>query len=103
MDATADDRCRARSKRTGERCRLRPLAGQAVCASHGGAAPRAARNARRRLLEAWARRAAWLVGVGPAPSPEDVALARKLDRLRAEPPRWWLRVDPQARYRRRGG
>jgi hypothetical protein len=45
-------RCTATSKQTGERCRLNPVPGSAVCRFHGGAAPQTQAAARRRLLEA---------------------------------------------------
>jgi hypothetical protein len=42
--------CRATCKATGERCRKRPIAGAAVCRSHGGAAPQVREAAKRRIL-----------------------------------------------------
>ena len=45
-------RCTARSKRTGERCRLPSMLGGNVCRSHGGAAPQTRAKAQRRLQQA---------------------------------------------------
>ena len=44
--------CTARSKRTGERCRLPSMLGGNVCRSHGGAAPQTRAKAQRRLAQA---------------------------------------------------
>jgi hypothetical protein len=91
-------RCSATAKTTGERCRRHAVAGAAVCAKHGGAAPQVARRARRRLLDAFARRALWRIGAGPRPDPETLALAGRVD-LRRRAPRWWTRVDEQTARR----
>jgi hypothetical protein len=69
---------------------------------HGGAAPQVARRARRRLLDAFARRALWRMGAGPRPDPETLALAGSVDLLRRRAPRWWVRVDEQTAWRRAG-
>lgn len=50
-------RCKAKSRRSGERCRRWPMLGQEVCATHGGKAPRAKAAAERRLVEARAAKA----------------------------------------------
>ena len=44
--------CTARSKRSGERCRLPSMLGSNVCRSHGGAAPATRAKAKRRLEQA---------------------------------------------------
>lgn len=44
-------RCTARSKRTGEQCKNRPIPGGFVCRHHGGASPQAKRKAHERLQE----------------------------------------------------
>jgi hypothetical protein len=52
----ADERrCRAKSKRSGERCRRFPIPGGVVCHIHGGAAPAARAKARERMVVAAAR------------------------------------------------
>src|SRR4051794_10253931 len=72
----------------------------ASCDRHGSAAPQVARVIRRRLLRAYAEVAACRVGAWPTPpAPETVALARELLRLRRTAPRWWVRVDPETRWR----
>lgn len=43
-------RCTAKSSRTGQRCRQRPMAGGTVCRTHGGSAPQVRAAAERRLL-----------------------------------------------------
>lgn len=86
-------RCSATAKATGERCRRHAIAGAAVCVKHGAGAPQVARQARRRLLDAFARRALWLMGEAPMPDPATLALARRVDLLRRRAPRWWTRVD----------
>ncbi len=45
-------RCTAKSTRSGERCRNRPMAGATVCSTHGGLAPQVRAAAQRRLLAA---------------------------------------------------
>lgn len=50
--ATTETRCTARSKRTGERCRLPSALGSNVCRSHGAAAPQTRAKAKRRLEQA---------------------------------------------------
>jgi hypothetical protein len=50
------------------------------------------------LLDAYARRALFLMNESPMPEPEVFALAAALDRLRRRRPRWWLRVDEQSRW-----
>lgn len=42
-------RCKARSSRTGERCKRPPIRGGAVCHTHGGATPQVKRKAAERL------------------------------------------------------
>ena len=66
---------------------------------HGGAAPQVARRARRRLLDASARRALWRMGVWPTPGGDVLKLAAALDDLRATAPKWWVGADEQTRYR----
>lgn len=46
-----DRRCKARSSRTGERCRQWAIKGGKVCPAHGGRAPQVAAAARRRVVE----------------------------------------------------
>ena len=41
--------CKAKSKRSGERCKKYPMKGSNVCRNHGGASPQAKRKARERL------------------------------------------------------
>jgi hypothetical protein len=94
-----DVRCSATAKSTGRRCRRHALAGAAVCAKHGGAAPQVARRARARLLDAFAHRALWRMGAGPRPEPTTLELAAKLDLLRRRAPRWWRAVDEQTAWR----
>lgn len=50
--AAGDHRCTARSKRTGERCKLPSMLGGNVCRAHGGAAPQTRAKAQRRLAQA---------------------------------------------------
>jgi hypothetical protein len=50
--ATTETQCTARSKRTGERCRLPSALGSNVCRSHGAAAPQTRAKAKRRLDQA---------------------------------------------------
>lgn len=52
-DLTAgESQCTARSKRTGQRCRLASMLGGNVCRAHGGAAPQTKAKAQRRLQQA---------------------------------------------------
>ena len=44
-----DRRCTARSKRSGQRCKRRPIPGGTVCRMHGGAAPQVKLAAKDRL------------------------------------------------------
>jgi len=46
--------CTARSSRSGERCRNRPVRGSTVCSTHGGSAPQVKAAAERRQSEAQA-------------------------------------------------
>lgn len=48
-------RCSAKSTRTGQPCKLPPIKGGTVCATHGGAAPQVKRKAEERIAEARAR------------------------------------------------
>lgn len=49
-------RCKAKSARTGQQCRLWPIKGALVCGSHGGRAPQVRAAADRRLAAAeWSR------------------------------------------------
>jgi hypothetical protein len=89
-------RCSARSKSSGEQCQRPAIPAGTVCVMHGGAAPQVAAAARRRLLDAFARRSLWEIGVWPQPDPEVLALAGQLDRLRRKAPAWWRRVDEAA-------
>jgi hypothetical protein len=102
-------RCRARSKRSGERCRRLAIPGGAVCVVHGGAAPQTARAALQRLLRARARREVWKLRfdmermgmtakIAP-PTVEDLRLAVALDRLRVRNPTWFARVHDTTSYR----
>ena len=106
MDATTEKalerrRCRARSKRSGERCRRLAIPGGTVCVMHGGAAPQVAAAARRRLSDAAAREllpriAPDAVGRVRPPEPHDADVTHAFERLcraRARQPRWWLAVD----------
>lgn len=68
-DAAGTRRCAARSSRTGERCRRRPVAGATVCASHGGRAPQVRAAGRRRLAESKVRQALDEVGVRDVENP----------------------------------
>jgi len=43
-------RCTAKSKQSGERCKLAPIPGGTVCVVHGGSAPAAKMAAQRRLI-----------------------------------------------------
>ena len=43
-------RCTAKSKSTGEQCKLAPIPGGTVCGVHGGSAPAAKMAAQRRLI-----------------------------------------------------
>lgn len=52
---TSRERCRATSRRSGERCRRWPAPGQAVCASHGAKSPQARAKAAERLAVEAAR------------------------------------------------
>lgn len=56
-------RCKAKSSRTGDQCRKRPMRGQAVCGSHGGRSPIAKAAAERRLKEQEARAAVTMFGL----------------------------------------
>ena len=44
-----DRRCTARSKRSGQRCKRRPIPGGSVCVMHGGAAPQVKLAAKDRI------------------------------------------------------
>ena len=102
-------RCRARSKRSGERCRRLAIPGGAVCVVHGGAAPQTARAALERLIRARVRREAWkmrfdMARVGMTakvapPTVEELRLAAALDRLYARNPTWFARVRDTTFYR----
>ncbi|MGE2835132.1 hypothetical protein [Mycobacterium sp. SMC-4] len=50
--AAGELRCTARSKATGQRCKLPPMLGGNVCRVHGGAAPQTRAKAQRRLQQA---------------------------------------------------
>lgn len=63
--------CRARSKRTGQRCQRPPMLGQSVCYHHGGATPGALAAAKRRLAIA---KAGELLGVPREVNPEEALL-----------------------------
>ncbi len=96
-------RCRATSKRSGERCRRLAIPGGAVCVMHGGAAPQVAAAAQRRLSSAALYDALPRI-LGPevlsrvAARPEsgqaDVTNAfERLSRARQRQPRWWRAVE----------
>lgn len=99
--ATEPRRCRARSKRSGERCRRLAIPGGTVCVMHGGAAPQVAAAARRRLSDAAVREV--LPRVAPdavarvsAPEQHGIDVSRALERMaraRKRKPRWWRSVD----------
>jgi hypothetical protein len=99
-------RCRAHSKRSGERCRRSAIPGGTVCVMHGGAAPQVAAAARRRLVYAAATVAcarmaaldpqiAAMAGIRSAARPPiDVrATANQLRRARRRQPGWWAAAD----------
>lgn len=69
MDTPETPRCTARSSRTGERCRKRPMVGSTVCYTHGGMAPQVRNAAERRRAEAEAeqvvRRLLWNPDAAP--------------------------------------
>lgn len=50
------EKCRAKSKQTGRRCGLYPVAGGTVCKWHGGGAPAVKAAAARKAQEEEARR-----------------------------------------------
>ena len=77
-----ENRCRATSNGTGERCRKAAIRGATVCRFHGGAAPQVRAAAKRRLAEEESQTAAMrmLRQLG-AEVPEDVA---PIDHLLAE-------------------
>lgn len=56
------EKCTAKSKQSGERCKRYPIRGGTVCAIHGGKTPVVAAAARRRLEEAEAEKAVVLFG-----------------------------------------
>lgn len=56
-------RCKAKSSRTGDQCKKRPMRGQTVCGSHGGRSPIAKAAAERRLKEQEARAAVTMFGL----------------------------------------
>ena len=102
MDATTSARrCRAHSKRSGERCRRLAIPGGIVCVMQGGAAPQVAEAARRRLQDGAQRQ------LLPIMAPDfdvsrltelghDVDVGQALQRLRrarARQPRWWKAVN----------
>ena len=51
MEACEVNRCTAKAKGTGERCRRRPHPGATVCVIHGAGAPQVQKSARERLQE----------------------------------------------------
>lgn len=57
------ERCKAKSKRSGERCKRPPCIGADVCHIHGGKAPQVRAAAKRRVDTEAARRAAVTYGV----------------------------------------
>lgn len=77
-------RCTAKSSRTGERCRNRPMKGTTVCHTHGGLAPQTRAAAERRQQEAVAEAALpqlfWDTDATPVTDPV-LALQRFTGRL----------------------
>lgn len=63
---TATEKCRATSKRTGQRCGQWPIPGGAVCKWHGGATPQVKRAAAERLALAKLRESVSAVDPGQA-------------------------------------
>lgn len=68
------EKCTAKSKQSGERCKRWPIRGGTVCAIHGGKVPRVVAAARRRLEEAEAERAVRVLGVRRDIMPGDALL-----------------------------
>lgn len=78
LDTSSSEKCTARAKSTGNRCRRDPIAGATVCVVHGGQAPQVKRKAAERLALAEAlakgdRRPSWEVLADAAHSLDVVA------------------------------
>lgn len=67
-------RCKAKSRRTGEPCKRWPMAGQEVCPTHGGKAPRAKAAAERRLAQVKAAKYVETFGLPREIDPRDALL-----------------------------
>lgn len=68
----ANQRCTAKSKSTGDRCKRQAIAGGTVCRTHGGKAPQVAEAARRRLMAAEAGEQLARLGVTIETTPVEV-------------------------------
>lgn len=68
------EKCTAKSKQSGERCKRYPIRGGTVCAIHGGKTPVVAAAAKRRLEEAEAEKAVVLFGARRDVMPGDALL-----------------------------
>lgn len=68
------EKCTAKSKRSGERCKRWPIRGGTVCAIHGGNSPTVRAAAKRRLEEAEAQKAVVTLGVRRDVMPGDALL-----------------------------
>jgi hypothetical protein len=71
---TAGVKCTGHSVRTGEPCKLPPMAGQGVCGSHGGRSPQAKAKAARNLAEQDLARSVVLFGARRDVAPESALL-----------------------------
>ena len=72
--APDNERCTARSSRTGKRCTKYRMKGQKVCDTHGGQAPQAKQAAERRQQEQEAERAVVLYGLPREVDPHQALL-----------------------------